>query len=197
MSPTEPAARTIAPPERTIVHATDLGGVGVLKHGEFYLLTDPFGDIHPGTRGLGLYRGDTRVLSCAAVTVDGARPALLRGDTAENFRSTIQLTNADLRRNPADKMAADKVLAHQSLGITRHRVIDGALRERLVITNFTEHQERLTIELSLAADAADIFEVRGYQRGRVGTSLPIVVEPGRVVFGYRGLDRVLRRTQIA
>ena len=131
------------------------------------------------------------------MTVDGVRPALLRGDTADNFRGTIQLTNADLRRNPADKMAADKVLAHQSLGITRHRVIDGALRERLVIANFTEHQERLTIELSLGADAADIFEVRGYERERVGTSLPILVEPARVVFGYRGLDRVLRRTQVA
>ena len=65
MSRTEPAARTIAPPERTIAHATDLGGVGVLKHGDLYLLTDLFGDIHPGTRGLGLYHGDTRVLSCA------------------------------------------------------------------------------------------------------------------------------------
>ncbi|HXX62144.1 MAG TPA: amylo-alpha-1,6-glucosidase [Candidatus Sulfotelmatobacter sp.] len=197
MSRPEPPVRTIAPPERTIVHATDLGGVSVLKHGALYLLTDLFGDIHPGTRGLGLYHGDTRVLSCAALTLDGLRPALLRGDTAENFRSTIQLTNADLRRNPADKMAADKVLAHQSLGITRHRVIDGALRERLVITNFTEHQERLTIELSLGADAADIFEVRGYERERVGTSLPIVVTPTRVVFGYRGLDHVLRRTQVA
>jgi glycogen debranching enzyme len=197
MSSTEPAARTIAPPERTIIHATDLGGVGVLKHGDLYLLTDLFGDIHPGTRGLGLYRGDTRVLSCAVVTVDGLRPALLRGDTADNFRGTIQLTNADLRRNPADKMAGDSVLAHQSLGITRHRVIDGALRERLVIANFTERQERLTIELSLAVDAADIFEVRGYERERVGTSLPILVEPTRVVFGYRGLDHVLRRTQVA
>jgi glycogen debranching enzyme len=197
MSRTEPAMRAVAPPERTIVHATDLGGVGVLKHGDHYLLTDPFGDIHPGSRGLGLYRGDTRVLSCAAVTVDGARPALLRGDTADNFRSTIQLTNADMRRNPADKIAADRVLARQSLGIARHRVIDGGLRERLVVTNFTEHQEALTIELALGADFADIFEVRGYQRERVGTCLPILVEPGRVVFGYRGLDHVLRRTQVA
>ncbi len=197
MSRTEPAPRAVAPPERTIIHATDLGGVGVLKHGDLYLLTDPFGDIHPGSRGLGLYRGDTRVLSCASVTVDGARPALLRGDTADNFRSTIQLTNADMRRNPADKMAAERVLARQSLGIARHRVIDGALRERLVITNFTEHQEALTIELALGADFADIFEVRGYQRERVGTCLPILVEPGRVVFGYRGVDRVLRRTQVA
>ncbi|HTS15386.1 MAG TPA: glycogen debranching N-terminal domain-containing protein, partial [Candidatus Sulfotelmatobacter sp.] len=197
MSRTEPAWRVVQPPEREIIHATDLGGVGVLKHGDLYLLTDPFGDIHPSSRGLGLYHGDTRVLSCAAVTIDGARPALLRGDTADNFRSTIQLTNADMRRNPADKMAADRVLARQSLGITRHRVIDGALRERLVITNFTEHQERLTIELSLGADGADIFEVRGYQRERVGTCLPIVVEPARVVFGYRGLDHILRRTQVA
>jgi hypothetical protein len=39
---------------RPIVKATDLGSVQVLKHGNRYLLTDAFGDIHPDTRGLGL-----------------------------------------------------------------------------------------------------------------------------------------------
>ncbi|HXI80667.1 MAG TPA: hypothetical protein VNM34_07595, partial [Verrucomicrobiae bacterium] len=35
-----------------IQKATDLGSVQVLKHGNLYLLTDPFGDIHPDSRGL-------------------------------------------------------------------------------------------------------------------------------------------------
>ena len=62
--------------------ATDLGGVGVLKHGNLYLLTDPFGDIHPDSRGLGLYDGDTRVLSCAVLRINGVRPTLLRAQSA-------------------------------------------------------------------------------------------------------------------
>ena len=50
------ATPTLLPPPRpTIVPATDLGGVGVLKHGNLYLLSDQFGDVHPDSRGLGLY----------------------------------------------------------------------------------------------------------------------------------------------
>src|SRR4051794_23335087 len=41
-----------------IERATDLGSVQVLKHGNLYLLTDPFGDIRPDSRGLGLYLSD-------------------------------------------------------------------------------------------------------------------------------------------
>src|SRR5438477_12227043 len=78
-------------PHPTIVPATDLGGVGVLKHGNLYLLSDPFGDIHPDSRGLGLYDLDTRVLSCAVLRVNGVRPTLLRGQVAANHISSIQL----------------------------------------------------------------------------------------------------------
>ncbi len=197
MARTEPAIRRIASPPRTIVRATDLGGVGVLKEGGLFLLTDPFGDIHPDARGLGLYAGDTRVLSCAVLTVDGSRPVVLRGDTDDAYRGTIQLTNAELRRDPSDKVAADRTLARQSLGITRHRCLGPAFQERLVVTNFTEHPETIVIELALGADQADIFEIRGHQRSRAGQALPIVVGPDRLAFGYVGLDRVLRRTRVA
>ena len=62
-----------------IQKATDLGSVQVLKHGNLYLLTDPFGDIHPDSRGLGLYLSDTRLLSCCSLRVGGTRPVLLQG----------------------------------------------------------------------------------------------------------------------
>src|SRR3954467_6788226 len=90
-------------PEPRIVPATDLGGVGVLKHGNLFLLSDPFGDIHPDSRGLGLYDLDTRVLSCAVLRINGVRPTLLRAQAAANHISTIQLTNPELRRDPAIK----------------------------------------------------------------------------------------------
>ena len=62
-----------------IAKATDLGSVQVLKHGNMFLLTDQFGDIHSDSRGLGLYRNDTRLLSCSVVRVGGARPVVLQG----------------------------------------------------------------------------------------------------------------------
>ena len=57
-----------------IVKATDLGSVQVLKHGNRFLLTDSFGDIHPDSRGLGLDDGDTRVLACSVLRIGGIRP---------------------------------------------------------------------------------------------------------------------------
>ncbi len=197
MSRPGPQVQRVEPPERTVVHATDLGGVAALKHGDLYLMTDPFGDIHPDTRGLGLYAGDTRILSCAVLHIDGVRPALLRGDTDENFRGSIQLTNPEVRRDPGDKMAPERSLARQSLGITRRRILGGALRERIVVANFTEHPEEVTLELAFGADDADIFEVRGYPRARVGTSLPIAARSDRVAFATVGLDGVVRRTRVA
>ncbi len=178
------------------MHATDLGGVAVLKHGEIYLLTDPFGDINRDSRGLGLYRSDTRILSCSVLRVDGARPTLLRGDVDENFRSTIQLTNAEVRRDPGDKMEADRSIARQSLGFTRSRTVGAGLREQLVVANYTEHPEAVTVDLALGVDAADIFEVRGYRRAAAGRPLPIAVGADRVAFGHLGLDGVVRRTQV-
>ena len=197
MSTLDRRLRRIAPPERVVVHATDLGGVGVLKHGDLYLLTDPFGDIHRDSRGLGLYRGDTRVLSCSVLRVDGARPTLLRGDVDENFRSTIQLTNAEVRHDPGDKIAADRSLARQSLGFTRARAIGGAFHEHLTVANFTEHPEVVTVDLALGVDAADIFEVRGYTREATGFALALTVGEDRVAFGHVGRDGMLRRTQVA
>jgi glycogen debranching enzyme len=183
----------LSPRDAPIVKATDLGGVQVLKHEDLYMLTDGFGDIHPDSRGLGLYQGDTRILSCASLRINGARPIVLRADTGANYRGTIQLTNPDQFPDPSRKLDARLALARQSLGISRDQLLDGALLERLAIANFTPHPESLVIELRLDVDGADIFEVRGRPRPRRGERLPIAIRTdGRMTFGYRGLDGRVR-----
>src|SRR5918994_450506 len=104
MTPPDPGqVRFFPPPATPIVKATDLGSVQVLKHANLFLLTDPFGDIHADSRGLGLYRGDTRLLSCEVLRVGGVRPVLLQGSMGGNYRGTIHLTNASIDRNPGAK----------------------------------------------------------------------------------------------
>ena len=78
----------VEPVVRPIVKATDLGSVQVLKQGNLYLLTDLFGDVHPDSRGLGLYDGDTRRLSCEILRVNGLRPVLLQATAGGNWRGT-------------------------------------------------------------------------------------------------------------
>ncbi len=194
------AARWIQPAAPEIVAATDLGSVLTLKHGTLFLLTDQFGDIRSDSRGLGLYRADTRVLSCATVRVNGARLSLLQAPPGGTYRSAIEMTNPGTLRDLHEKIQpeVDVELARRTLGIRRDRVIAGALRERLHVVNHAEHPASVEVELELGADGADIFEVRGYPRPARGRLRPIAVdaEGSRLAFRYDGLDRVRRLTHV-
>ena len=189
--------RYFEPRDTRIEKATDLGSVQVLKHGNLFMLTDQFGDIHADSRGLGLYRDDSRLLSCSVLRVGGARPVALQGSTGANYRGVIQLTNPTLARNPDDKINPGQGLVGKKLGITRDRLLtNDALEERVRVVNFAEHDETVDVVLELADDSADIFEVRGYERAR-GTLLPIATTDTRVTFRYDGLDQRRRRTHVA
>jgi hypothetical protein len=83
-----------------IVAATDRRGGGVLRHGTSFLVSDELGDVRPGKRGLGLYHGDTRLLSCLQLRIDGRSPRLLAAGEAAATSDTILLT-ADGRRGGA------------------------------------------------------------------------------------------------
>ncbi len=197
------ATRTPAPAEtfparpRPIVRATDLGSAQVLKHGDLFLLSDAFGDIHPDSRGLGLYDGDTRVLSCSVLRVVGERPVVLHSDPGGSWHGTVIATNAELRKDPGDKMGTAAAIARQTISIGRERTLSDAYHERLEIQNHGPVMFDLVVELDLDMDAADIFEVRGYARGHRGELLPIETGgAGDVTFGYAGLDRTTVRTHV-
>ncbi len=193
---TEPTRLTIPAPPVSIIPATDLGSVEVAKDGNFYLLTDPRGDIRADGRGLGLYRLDTRVLSTSVLRLNGAQLTLLRGPHREGETDTIQLTNPQLRRNPADKQSTAPDLARRELSVTRTRRIDGSLSEQVAIECFSATTETLQVQLGLGVDMADIFEVRGYPRVSRGTIRPIEIKGDRIEFGYDGLDDCRATTTI-
>jgi glycogen debranching enzyme len=200
-APTDASAsgeiRWFEPRPVPIEKATDLGNVQVLKHENLYLLTDQFGDIHADSRGLGLYLGDTRILSTLVLRIGGLRPVLLQGSMGGNYRGTIHLTNPSIDRNPGAKMGAGDSLASRKLGIARERLLsNGALEEKLRVDNHAEGDERVAIDIELASDDADIFEVRGYPRPTRGRLLPVAVRGPFVTFSYEGLDGVRRSTHL-
>ena len=190
--------RFLPPRDVPIEKATDLGSVQVLKHGNRYLLTDSFGDIHPDSRGLGLYRGDTRSLSCLVMRVGGIRPVLLQTSVGGNYRGSIQMTNPSADRNPDAKVHPDDLLVGRTIGIGRERLIgaDG-FEERVRIVNHAAVPAIIPLELELGMDGADIFEVRGYPRVSRGRLLPIALTDGRVTFRYDGVDGVQCLTHVA
>jgi hypothetical protein len=76
-----------------VVRATDLTGVHVLKHDNLFMLSDSHGDIQLDGRGLGIYAGDTRVLSTYDLRLNGIRPVVLRAGPAASYRGTILIKN--------------------------------------------------------------------------------------------------------
>jgi len=182
---------------QSVTRATDLTGTLVLKHDRRFLLSDAFGDLRTDSRGLGLYEGDTRVLSRLELRIDGQRPLVLRTGTSAGFRGVIQMTNPDLARNPLEQGDAAGTLARQSLGIVRERLVSDAFDDRVRIHNYTMHPGRCLLTLALDADFADIFEVRGVRRPSRGERAPAAVGAQEVRFEYRGLDGRLRRTLVA
>src|SRR5215212_4000173 len=196
--PTQPGGVAfIEPRVLPIEKATDLGSVQVLKHGNLYLLTDPFGDIRPDSRGLGLYLSDTRLLSCCSLRIGGIRPVLLQGSMGANYRGSIQLTNPSADRNPDAKVHPEEAVAGRSIGISRDRLIgvDG-MSERVRIVNHAERPLAFPVELELGSDFADIFEVRGYPRPSRGSLLPIALNSSRTTFRYDGLDGLRRAVHV-
>jgi glycogen debranching enzyme len=179
-----------------VLRATDLTGVLILKHDQLFLLSDAFGDVRQDNRGLGLYQSDTRMLSQYEMRLNGSRPVILRTGSAASYRSELQLTNPDLLHVPDGLHDEEVVLRRHQLGILRERIVAGGFAERISIENFTTRPERARLTLSVDADFADIFEIRGVVRERRGDRLANSGNGSHVVLAYRGLDGALRRTHV-
>jgi glycogen debranching enzyme len=172
----------------------------VLKTGETFGVFDRHGDILPegadcagGLSPLGLYFQGTRFLSQWELRINGQRPFLLSSTIKrDNSLLVVDMTTPDLYRKGA------LAIPRGSVHIFRSAVLwDQATYEHLRLVNYGETPVDLALELLMAADYRDIFEVRGVCRGQRGTLLPSEVGEQAVALGYRGLDGVERRTRIA
>ena len=160
------------------------------KEGEMFLYANEEGNLVGGFQGMGLYYRDTRFLSLYELTVDGRPPVLLSSSAERAYMSYVDCTNPDVWDE--NRISVPQ----QTLNIRRIRVIDGRLFERIRFKNYNDHPIRATVEVSLGADFADIFEVRGLRRKRRGQFYRPKVDGKLITFAYRGEDDVFRQTRI-
>ncbi len=163
-----------------------------LKYGDAFGLFDHNGDALDGVGSPhGLYFRDTRHLSRFCLTIEGRRPVLLSSTPRDdNVSLTFDLTNPDL----LDDRGA-LLLDHDLIQIRRVRFLwNGGCYERLALRNFDQVPRRLRIEISYAADFADLFEVRGSRRKARGLRHLPETTADRVKLAYTGLDAEIRRT---
>jgi glycogen debranching enzyme len=161
-----------------------------LKDSNTFLLADALGDIQGCDDGL--FTNDTRVLSRFELRAHGRSPSLLGAAiNQDNTLFTAHLTNRPL------PVLGEGSIPPGVIHIQRNRCLAGSrLYERITLTNYSEYEAQVPLELVYAADFADIFEVQGQIRKARGQALEPVVSTYAVELAYRGLDEVLRTTEI-
>ncbi len=163
----------------------------VLKYGSTFAVFNRVGDVESiGLGEQGLYHQGTRHLSRFALRMGDKMPQLLR--------STIQSDNAFLTldmMNPDVYGASGLILPRGSAHLFRSKFLwQSSSYDRLRLCNFSLSSVETWISLDFAADYADIFQVRGTKREKIGELLSPIVNDDSVVLAYRGLDGRVRRT---
>jgi glycogen debranching enzyme len=163
--------------------------VEVLKEGDMFGLFDRYGDIHSlRTGSQGLYHEGTRFLSRFELTMNGERPLLLSSTVKEdNILLNVDLMNPDITHE------GQVEVTRGALHMSRTRFLwQGRCFERLRIHNYSLLPIPVRLSISVDADFADLFEVRGTKRNRRGCRVETVTSKDGISLGYEGLDRVDR-----
>lgn len=188
----EPPASQQAPMEGIPPLAADFASkVLSIKEGETFLYSDIAGNLDDRREyGHGFYHRDTRFLSHFLMKVSGRDPILLSSSSERAYMSYVDLTNPELFLN------GDARVPQQTLNVRRVRAIHGRLFERIRVKNYNPRAVQATMSFSLAADFADIFQVRGFLSQARGHMEPPQVKGSGAEFGHLGIDHVERRTVI-
>jgi glycogen debranching enzyme len=152
-----------------------------IHQGQTVLLTETDGRVSWPSK-CGLYFRDTRVISAWAIYANGELWDLLNGGAIAPHAARIFLTNRAFETE-------DGPVAARTLGLVIGRRVEGGLHEDIEITNNSQKLVRFNLEVSMRADFADIFEVKGdniVRRGHVITSWSAKREILRLI--YRNKD---------
>jgi len=163
----------------------------VAKHNRLFLLADARGNIAPaGNCGLGLFHDDTRILSHYELGFSSGAPSLLSSRSTEMYSLQVDLAITDRH------LGGDPWDPKNSIHIRREMLLSDRLTERLTLTNFLSRPIDLEVTLTLGADFADIFEVRGWKREGRGQFYAPLLEGGAICFHYRGIDGQVVRSRV-
>jgi glycogen debranching enzyme len=165
-----------------------------LKHNDTFAVFDSHGDIGATGGGPdGLFDRDTRYLSHLELLIDGTQPLLLGSSIRDdNLNLQVDLTNPDIYAD--ERVVLSKDTVHIARALYLH---EGALHERIAVSNHGPQPVAVMLSLAFASDFADIFEVRGMSRPRRGRSWAEVVDENNAALHYRGLDGVARETSLS
>jgi len=166
--------------DELVIRENDLTFV-TLQNGEIPILNN---------YGYGLYFNDCRYLSGYLLKVNGMPSTQILSSDERGFESTVIMTN------PEFKDCDGKLIAPETIIITRDTVIPGFIRETITVENFNQFDVTLDLLLEFDSDFNDIFTIRGVNEPADGVALPIKYEAGKLYLSYKGQDGHWRNTRI-
>jgi glycogen debranching enzyme len=141
-----------------------------INQGSTFMVTAQDGSIAPGGEQ-GLFALDTRFLSSYAITMNGRPWDHVNSSPVTHHIARVYLQNQTVPTNDGD------IPAHTlSLSLTRTAL--ESVHEDIDLTNYGQRRIRAALEISVASDFADLFEVKGHhvvRRAQIDTTW----HPGR------------------
>jgi glycogen debranching enzyme len=164
----------------------------VLVDGDTFAVFDRLGDFQPlGLGEFGLFHRGTRHLSGFVLSLDGIQPLLL----SSTLRDDNAILGVDVT-NPDCRLSGEEIL-RGTVHVFRSKFLRAnTCFERVLVQNFGLEPVELTLVFQCAADFADIFEVRGFDRSERGRLLEPKIRSKSLELSYEGLDRIVRTTAI-
>ncbi len=161
----------------------------VLKADECYLVGQIPSDGTAEPAG-GLYLRDTRHLSRLSTTLNGTSLQLLASRTIGGTRARIVAAN-----RPFD--TPEGPIAGQTVAVDSDVTLGATLTVRTTIQNHGVAPLPMRLQVRVASDFRDLFDVRGFARDVRGELLPPDIGEDRIRLAYRGRDGAEAATLIA
>lgn len=164
-----------------------------LKHEESFAIFNSFGNIDINLNPEeGIYYKGTRFLSTLKLSIYDQMPILLSASVKEdNSLFIADLTNPHISNR-------ETIIPEGNIHIFRMKFLyENCCYEKIRIKNFYFFPVKLEIRFYLENDFADVFEVRGYKREKKGQILSPQINKNKIKFIYKGLDNILRITEIS
>jgi glycogen debranching enzyme len=160
-----------------------LNTVSILD-GNSFVVSDRRGDIDASPIDTqGLFLDDTRFLSRWILTVNGMRPTVLSVDEQEYFQ--VQFFEA---------VTTSTIYVDSHLSVARKRAVGKGFHEEILVENHDKKPMDLDIQVDVAADFADLFEVKDKLQKK--GELYAKATNDRLTLGYKR-DRYVRETYIS
>jgi glycogen debranching enzyme len=163
-----------------------------INKGSTFMVTDYGGEIDP-LAAQGVFADDTRFVSGYRLRIDGQPWVRVSSQTISYDTALLYLTNREIRRRDLQAAhltgATPGQIPAGTLALTLRRTVDEGIREDFELCNYGQESARLLLELELASDFADLFEVKtGDWRVRESIVTEWFPDAARLVTSYQHVD---------